>query len=134
MQTLKQPYEFLARWDQSGRLSGAHVQWRYVISEGEAVVGESLSAAEPVTAGSLYPLSDLLNQLQADAVVDANQSRLELEETRQQFQADLAAKEDQWAAEKRDLLAQLTNATQVRLALEESLRQLRADLAGVTNG
>lgn len=62
METSKHPYEFLVRWDQQGMLSGAHVIWRYVMRDGDVIVTESLSLAEPVAVGLSggFPLADIL--------------------------------------------------------------------------
>ncbi|CAO3426706.1 hypothetical protein [Azospirillum argentinense] len=70
MQTTKTPYELLVRWDQSGALQGAHVQYRYVIRDGEDVIGETLGQAVPLTleAADGFPLGDLLSQVQIDAL------------------------------------------------------------------
>lgn len=57
MITEKVPYELLVRWDETGRLAGAHIQFRYVTRDGSidsstdggaAVLGEFLGPAEPV--------------------------------------------------------------------------------------
>lgn len=61
MITEKVPYELLVRWDETGRLAGAHIQFRYVTRDGgidgstgggpdggAAVLGEFLGPAEPV--------------------------------------------------------------------------------------
>jgi hypothetical protein len=70
MQTTKTPYELLIRWNQAGALAGAHVQHRYVIKDGDAVIGETLGGAEPLTLDTAvgFPLGDLLSQAQADAL------------------------------------------------------------------
>ncbi|PNQ94960.1 hypothetical protein C1S70_31380 (plasmid) [Azospirillum argentinense] len=70
MQTVKHPYELLVRWDQSGALQGAHVQYRYVIRDGEDVIGETIGQALPLTleAADGFPLGDLLSQVQIDAL------------------------------------------------------------------
>lgn len=72
MQTTKQPYELLVRWDQNGQLAGAQVQHRFVTRAGEAVIGEFVGNAEPLKLGD-FPLSELLNQAQADALAKAMQ-------------------------------------------------------------
>lgn len=62
------PYEFLVRWDANGKLQGAHVQWRHVIKDDAgAIVGESLSNAEPVGENG-FPLDNILSQTQIDAL------------------------------------------------------------------
>ncbi|CAO3451853.1 hypothetical protein [Azospirillum argentinense] len=70
MQTVKHPYELLVRWDQSGALQGAHVQYRYVIRDGDGVESETLGPAVPLTleAADGFPLGDLLSQVQIDAL------------------------------------------------------------------
>lgn len=70
MQTTKTPYELLVRWDQSGALQGAHVQYRFVIRDGEDVIGETPGPAVPLTleAADGFPLGDLLSQVQIDAL------------------------------------------------------------------
>ncbi|MGY0794331.1 hypothetical protein ACW7BJ_33705 [Azospirillum argentinense] len=73
MQTTKTPYELLVRWDQSGALQGAHVQYRYVIRDGDDVIGETIGQALPLTLGVAdgFPLGDLLSQVQIDALTAA---------------------------------------------------------------
>lgn len=71
MKTIKLPYELLARWDQAGRLVGAHVQYRYVVTDNAgALITESLGTAEPLTLDTApgFPLADLLTQAQAAAL------------------------------------------------------------------
>ncbi|QCO07545.1 hypothetical protein [Azospirillum argentinense] len=70
MQTVKHPYELLVRWDQSGALQGAHVQYRYVIRDGVDVIGETIGQALPLTleAADGFPLGDLLSQAEEDAL------------------------------------------------------------------
>lgn len=71
MQTERFPYELLVRWDRSGRLAGAHAQFRYVTSGPDgAVIAEALGGAEPLgLAGNVgFPLADVLSQAQAAAL------------------------------------------------------------------
>lgn len=71
MQTTTKPYEFLARWDADGTLSGAHVQWRTILTNDDGTpAGEVVGDAKPVAVGSAegFPLADILQQLQADAL------------------------------------------------------------------
>jgi hypothetical protein len=81
MQTTKHPYELLIRWDQQGQLAGAHVQYRYVIKDSDQIIGESVGQAEPLTIGD-FPLTDLLNQVQADALAKIEQLKFEVERLR----------------------------------------------------
>lgn len=66
MQTTKQPYELLVRWDSEGRLAGAHVQWRYITKDGDTIVAEAVTGAESVAIGAQagFPLSDILTPAQ----------------------------------------------------------------------
>ncbi|NYZ17828.1 hypothetical protein HL658_35245 [Azospirillum sp. RWY-5-1] len=73
MQTKKLPYEFLARWDQDGRLAGAHAQFRYVtLADDGSVIGEFTGPAEPVAAAgdAGFPLADILGELQIAALAE----------------------------------------------------------------
>ena len=69
------PYEFLARWDQNGRFSGAHVQFATVITDD--VTGEvklqTPGKVMPVDvgAGQGFPISDILDQLHVDSIAQA---------------------------------------------------------------
>lgn len=90
METVKRPYEFLARWDQDGRLIGAHVQWRYIIKDGDQVIGESVANAEPVAieAGkSGFPISDILNELQVSAIATFHEGEAVVRDMKDQNEA-----------------------------------------------
>jgi len=82
IETTQQPYEFLVRWNLGGTINGAHVQWRYVMTDGDGnVVGESLSSAQPVALSEDqdgYPLSDILTTVQQTALADVDVLRSEL--------------------------------------------------------
>lgn len=81
--TTKQPYELLIRWNQDGQLAGAHVQYRYVIKEGEQIVSESVGLAESLALGG-FPLADVLNTAQEAALVDNARLSAELGACREQ--------------------------------------------------
>jgi hypothetical protein len=72
MNAEKKPYELLVRWGRDGKLQGAHVQWAMLITDDTgAVVGCYPGHAEPVAVRpdeSGFPLSDVLNQMQIDAL------------------------------------------------------------------
>lgn len=73
MQTSKQPYELLVRWGSDGRLSGVHVQFRFVTTtEDGKPIGEFIGPPEPVgTAGrSGFPLSEILSDLTVAALAE----------------------------------------------------------------
>lgn len=68
MQTTRQPYELLIRWAPDGVLAGAHVQWRYVITDDAgAELGETLSPVMPLAQGMTegFPASGALS----DAII-----------------------------------------------------------------
>lgn len=93
IETIKQPYEFLARWDQQGKLVGAHVQFRYVTMDGDKVVAEGTPGAEPVALNKGdpgFPLADILDALHVTAVAAFNAASARIE-TLQSETADLAA-------------------------------------------
>jgi len=82
MEVEKKPYELLVRWDRKGGLAGAHVCWRYVISEAGAFVREAVSGAEPVDIGqgTGFPLDDILPAVVAEALVDRDRERARVED------------------------------------------------------
>lgn len=68
MQTTKTPYELLVRWDESGKLKGAHIQWLYVTRDGDAIVTQNPGQPEPIDLSNGFPLQDVLNGAQAEAL------------------------------------------------------------------
>jgi hypothetical protein len=101
MQTERQPYEPLVRWNQDGKLAGAHVQWRLVITdENGEIVGETVTTAEPVAMGQAngFPLEDILAKVQADALAELEAARVEIETYRAE-RAKLDARVTQLSAE-----------------------------------
>lgn len=67
----KHPYEFLVRWDQDGKLVGAHIQYRYVTRAGVDVIGEFLGPAISVTLkgeDGAFPLSEILSDIERGAL------------------------------------------------------------------
>ena len=105
MEVEKKPYELLVRWDRKGGLAGAHVCWRYVISEAGAFVREAVSRAEPVDTGqgSGFPLDDILPAVAADALVDRDHWRARAEdfERRNEDLMDRLSEAERAAAEAR---------------------------------
>lgn len=78
MQTEKHPYELMVRWDQAGKLAGAHVQWRYVTRDDDGkVVAEGATDAEPIDIGGGrgFPLGDILSEVQTQALADLAAAR-----------------------------------------------------------
>lgn len=78
METTKHPYELLVRWDQTGKLSGVQMQYRYVIRDGEKIVGESVGNAEPLSLDKGFPLQDVLTAAQADALATAEAAKIKV--------------------------------------------------------
>lgn len=91
METLKQPYELLVRWDKSGHIAGAHVQYRYITREAGAVVGEFVSGAEPVDVAAEFPLQDLLNRAATDALSTTMKKEAEMEAQARAHEAEMQA-------------------------------------------
>ena len=87
MQATKQPYELLVRWDQDGKLLGAHVLWRLVIRDEEGkIAGESVTGAEPVDigGGKGFPMQDILSRAQADALAEFGNAQARVAELESQ--------------------------------------------------
>ena len=72
MQEQKLPYEFLARWDANGVLSGAQIGFRRVITDDDGTAfADQLLPAQPVAlAGETgFPLGDLLPAITQNALI-----------------------------------------------------------------
>lgn len=69
-----QPYEFLARWDQTGNLVGAHIQRRFVTRNGDTIVAEAVGQPQPVAldGNGDFPLADIMTEVQVGAIAQAN--------------------------------------------------------------
>jgi hypothetical protein len=97
MNTNQRPYELLIRWNQKGQLAGAHVQYRYVIEdESGSVIGDVPGSAMPLTIGE-FPLSDLLNQAQADALAKVEALKQESIEREREHQAQIESLTKEYA-------------------------------------
>lgn len=82
METKRLPYELLFRWDDEGRVSGAHVAWRYVTMDGKTKVGEFVSDPIPVGMNKRadgFPLSDVLSEAQASMAAELGARAAEIE-------------------------------------------------------
>lgn len=77
MVTEQHPYELLIRWGQDGTLQGAHVQHRFVVFDGGIAISEAIGQAKPLALDG-FPLADLLNKAQADALAESERMRAEL--------------------------------------------------------
>lgn len=91
----KLPYEFLARWGTDGTLIGAHVGFRsMMLRDGAPIPGmETVHDVMPVDVGlkSGFPLADIVNQLQADAL----SRNAVLVEENNKLRVDVARMEDE---------------------------------------
>jgi hypothetical protein len=67
----RKPYEFLARWDElTGQFKGAHIQfYDSLLRDGVRISGQA-SKAYGVGDGMAFPLADILNQMQVDALAE----------------------------------------------------------------
>lgn len=130
METTKHPYEMLVRWDQRGKLSGAQMQYRYIIRDGAKIVGESVGNAEPLALDKDFPLQDVLTAAQSDALATAETAKAKAA----QLEADLAAERSnvaQQRSEINELRAELKKAAAAALAKEaaiDTVARRKADL------
>ena len=75
---ITRPYEFLARWDtKTGMLSGSHVGFSTIILRDGVFVTEQVNPVQPVGAAG-FPLADILNILQIDAITAMDAAKAEL--------------------------------------------------------
>ena len=75
---ITRPYEFLARWDtKTGTLSGSHVGFSTIILRDGVFVTEQINPVQPVGAAG-FPLADILNILQIDAIKAMDVAKAEL--------------------------------------------------------
>lgn len=67
----RKPYEFLVRWDElTGVLKGAHIQYFDALLRDGVRIGGQPSKAYGVGEGMAFPLTDILNQVQIDALAE----------------------------------------------------------------
>jgi hypothetical protein len=61
------PYEFLCRWDDEGKLSGAHVGFRNVVQKDGVDISSTRDDVQSVAIGTAagFPLSDVLALVQS---------------------------------------------------------------------
>jgi hypothetical protein len=124
------PYEFLARWDQNGKFSGAHVQFATAIIDdttGEVKL-QTPGKVMPVDvgAGQGFPVADILAQLHVDAIAQA-EAAVAAQKLADQANADAQAKAAavQAASDARALAVQnaldtaLTTLTSAKVASEK---------------
>src|SRR3990167_3682242 len=78
IETVKRPYEFLARW-REGELTGAHICFELTATEDGKVLSTTPLDAMPVDIGQGigFPLADILGQLQIDAIEKMNTANAE---------------------------------------------------------
>ena len=77
----RSPYEFLIRWDKSGVIQGAHIAFLETVLKDDQIVTQTQSTVESVEiAGQLgFPLSDVLSQIQIDALKQVDVLNAEIE-------------------------------------------------------
>lgn len=105
MKAMKKPYELLVRWDQKGKLRGAHVQWAIVITDDSGTpIGCHPGNVEPIAVmqdQQGFPLTDILGLVHADALaalIVEQQNSDALEEKLSDANAQIAALQTQVAA------------------------------------
>ncbi len=114
-----QPYEFLARW-KDGVLAGAHIQRIYITRDGDTIVSEAVGQVQPVAldGNGAYPLADIMTEVQAGAVAQANALVAQVDEAR--------AERDAAKAERDGLAEQMAAAAAERDAALARVAELEA--------
>lgn len=76
IQREKTPYEFLARWDESGKLSGAHIQFIEKLIEDGTVLHSKVGDALPVSMAdeTEFPIAEIMSDIQIAAMKAAESS------------------------------------------------------------
>ena len=118
IETVKRPYEFLVRW-RDGVISGAHVGFELTATENGKVLSTTPLPVVAVGDGG-FPLSDILGQIQIDALKD-----------RDVAQAEAKEKSDECAAHEKtiaDLQEQLKEANATATKKDKEISDLRAKL------
>lgn len=124
METKKIPYELLIRWGQSGQLQGAQLQHRYIIKDGDKIVGESLSEVEGLSVSGDFPLAEVMTVAQASAIEAVGDASQKLQDLQHQFDAEMQAKD----AEMARITAQANSGF---AKYEAEIRRLEAELQGL---
>jgi hypothetical protein len=139
MEKQKLPYELLVRWDEAGKLKGAHVQFRTIYRDGDEIISDKIEHAEPIAvAGNKgFPISDVLGDVEAAALASVNQATADAEATVAAVN-EAAAKHVQEENSRCDALvraavserdAATSEATALRAQLTETRRALDAATA-----
>ena len=88
----KTPYELLVRW-RDGIISGAHVGFITTLRRDGVLIMETPENVQPVAIGSTagFPLSDILSQVQIDAIIAMEAARAEKAAEVAALKAEIAA-------------------------------------------
>lgn len=107
----KTPNEFLVRWSDAGVIQGAHIVFREAIKEDGTELSSKMLPAQPVSlAGEAgFPLSDVLDILQADALgtIEAKDAEIaKLKDDHEKVIADMKAEAEKAKTDAAQALAQ----------------------------
>jgi len=123
---IKRPYEFLARWNaKTGLLQGAHVGFANTVLRDGVFLTEVVEPVQSVAVGLQlgYPLNDILQQLQIDALAE-----------RDRLTDEVASKESIIVALERNAVARdatIASQTQTIAARDAEIAALKARPAPV---
>lgn len=124
METVKRPYEFLARW-KDGVLVGAHVGFEVTVTENGQVLSTTPLNVVPVDVGQGqgFPLADILGQLQIDALKD-REAALAAKAQAESDKATAEAAKTAAEAERDAALAAKAQAESAKAAAEAELEKV----------
>lgn len=102
---MKVPYEFLARWNAQGVLTGAHVIFQNVFTEGGVTHVGGMDPAMPVSVGAKqgYPLADVLKSLHVSALSKCDALEAEKATMREEHAAELERARERHETEVKEL-------------------------------
>ena len=126
------PYEFLARWDATGKLAGAHVGFLERITDGAEVLSEKALPVQPVGDNG-FPLADIMSTVQADALaaVEAAKAETKAAEDAQKAAEDAKATADAELVALKQTLATVAGERDAARAELEAVKAPPVDADGV---
>lgn len=130
----RKPYEFLVRWDElTGSLKGAHIQFYDALLRDGARISGQPSKAYGVGEGAAFPLTEILTQVQIDALAELD-VRAATIATRDATITTLTAERDAAQARIAELEAQLALSQADDLSAAIRAERDRRILSGVHVG
>lgn len=77
---IRTPNEFLVRWNKEGKIQGAHVGWLDTVLKDGVVISQTETNVESVAVGlnEGFPLSDILDKINIDCLLELQKLREEI--------------------------------------------------------